>query len=52
MQDSVSVSVDEIKNMPVLGKEEIKNLSFDELCLYLGILDTADSILKECGENE
>lgn len=35
-----------IKNMKLLSEEEIKKLTFHELCLYLDTLNQAEEILE------
>ena len=37
--------------MKLLTEEEINKLSFDELCMYLAILENAKEILEE-GDDE
>lgn len=46
MDKNVVITKKDIENMKLLTDEEIKKLSFHELCLYLNMLDNAESILE------
>lgn len=46
MNNNVVITRKDIENMKLLTDEEIKKLSFHELCIYLNMLDNAESILE------
>ena len=46
MIEKIEITKKEIEEMKLLTDEEIKNLSFHELCLYLNNLEIAEKILE------
>ncbi len=36
----------DVENAVLLTEEELENLNFDELCLYLGLLDKMEEVLE------
>lgn len=47
MENDINITKKDIEEMRVLTAEEIKKLSFHELCAYLKTLEVAEKILKE-----
>lgn len=41
------INIEDIKNGRLLSQDELEKLNFHELCLYLGLLDEMEKILKE-----
>ena len=37
----------EVEEAKLLTKEEVEKLNFNELCLYLGLLDEMEKIMEE-----
>ena len=37
----------DVENAQLLSDEEVKNLNFHELCLYIGLLDEMEEALEE-----
>lgn len=46
MDENIVITKKDVEEMRLLTDEEIKKLSFHELCLYLNMLDNAESILE------
>lgn len=46
MDENVVITKKDVEKMRILTDEEIKKLSFHELCLYLNMLDNAEKILE------
>lgn len=46
MENKEMITKKDIENMKLLTDEEISKLSFDELCMYLSILENAKEILE------
>ena len=46
MKDEIQIEKKEIEEMKLLTEEELKKLSFHELCIYLNNLEIAEKILE------
>ena len=48
--DNIKITKQDVEKMKLLTDDEIKKLSFHELCMYLDMLEMAEKLLE--GEEE